>query len=614
MTAQLLLQELSITNYKAYRGTHTLTLDNAPGVYLLRGENRLNPALDSNGAGKSSLEDAITWCLYGKTLRDEKPGATVEPWTGEKKTSVTVSFSIRNEEHQLTRGRKPNLLLMDGGEVIQQDIDDLLGLSYTAFLCSIILPQFGERFLDLPPEKQAKLFSETLNLDMWLRASENASALARMAQADADEAQSGVDRSEGALQELTEQLAREKARSAGHKKAHAEVHAGMVAALAEAKKAHAAEKAKLSKPVGIPTVAALEAGDEAVAILCEQLQLADEEVADYATLIAQADQELASREATLAEYEATPETCPTCGTKVKAGHFKKLITTIRDELALLDSDRALVLGAQTNLLATAKSLREQIASKEQALLMGRQKKQSADDAESRHYTLVAALAQQVTDGAFAVAKHSRETNPFIAGVAEVEQRIADADALLAEQQAAVAEAEYSKQCYTFWADGYRQIRLDQIDELLAALEEAANINAAELGLEGWRLEFVTEKETTSGKLSRGFSTLLYPPGHDQPVRWESFCGVEVQIWQLAVRFALSELLLAHAGLDPNIEFLDEPTQHLSPGVIDNLMSCLAVRAQRLGRQIWLVEHHVLDTGQFEGMITVAHDAEGSHLL
>ena len=45
-----------------------LSLDNR-GLLLIQGENRDDPSAKSNGAGKSTIPDAISWCLFGKTAR-----------------------------------------------------------------------------------------------------------------------------------------------------------------------------------------------------------------------------------------------------------------------------------------------------------------------------------------------------------------------------------------------------------------------------------------------------------------------------------------------------------------------------------------------------------------
>ncbi|UUZ75419.1 ATP-binding protein [Polaromonas sp. P1(28)-13] len=49
-------------------GSASLELDNR-GLLLIQGENRDDTSAKSNGAGKSSIVDALCWCLYGETAR-----------------------------------------------------------------------------------------------------------------------------------------------------------------------------------------------------------------------------------------------------------------------------------------------------------------------------------------------------------------------------------------------------------------------------------------------------------------------------------------------------------------------------------------------------------------
>jgi DNA repair exonuclease SbcCD ATPase subunit len=612
MTAALRFHSLKLRNYKAYRGDHTVSLDRAPGVYLLRGDNKLNPSLDSNGAGKSSLADAITWCFYGKTLRDEKPGASVEPWTGEKPVAVSVTFSVHGKKYSVTRGRKPNSLHIDLREATQEQVDKLVGLSYTAFLCTVILPQFGERFLDLSAEQQARLFSETLDLDLWLRAADTAGKLARDADKEADDARLQVATQEGALAELVDQQAREEKRAADFDAEAAQRDVILRVDIAAAyEELYCAEEALKTAGLGVPTEAELRAGEDTIAHLEADIERLATEHADYLRMFDSIESEMDRLEAEIAKLKERPEQCPTCGHKVKPGHFDKEIAKLETEHFNTNEERDVTKATIKDMDDDLERMRQQVRDKRTSVQMGRDKVRDAARDLAKKEKDVADWKATIT--AFERCVGKAEVNPFRASMAEVSGRIEVTLAELETSDAARAEAEYSAQCYKFWAEGYRTIRLNQIDDLLRSLEEAVNNNAAELGLSGWRMEFATEKETSTGKVSRSFQTLLYPPGHTKPVRWESFCGVEVQIWQLAVRFALAELLLAHAGVEPNIEILDEPTQHLSPGVIDALLSSLHQRAQRLGRQVWLVEHHIFDTGQFAGMITVTHDSSGSHV-
>lgn len=54
------------------------------GLVLILGENRDDSSQDSNGSGKSSFPDALCWCLYGVTAREETGDDVINRDAGKK--------------------------------------------------------------------------------------------------------------------------------------------------------------------------------------------------------------------------------------------------------------------------------------------------------------------------------------------------------------------------------------------------------------------------------------------------------------------------------------------------------------------------------------------------
>jgi ABC-type transport system involved in cytochrome bd biosynthesis fused ATPase/permease subunit len=77
--------------------------------------------------------------------------------------------------------------------------------------------------------------------------------------------------------------------------------------------------------------------------------------------------------------------------------------------------------------------------------------------------------------------------------------------------------------------------------------------------------------------------------------------------------ALVKYYLARSGIDTDFEIFDEPTTHLSSEGIDDLLECLRDRALTQKRRIYLIDHHVLDRGAFDGVFTVIKSKEGIQL-
>ena len=64
------LKQLTIRNFMSIKKA-TLELDNA-GLVLVQGINDDDSAFDSNGAGKSTVFEAITYALFERTIRGLK--------------------------------------------------------------------------------------------------------------------------------------------------------------------------------------------------------------------------------------------------------------------------------------------------------------------------------------------------------------------------------------------------------------------------------------------------------------------------------------------------------------------------------------------------------------
>ena len=71
-------------------------------------ENKTNLIIGTNGAGKSTVLDALTFSLFGKPFRKINKPQLINS-TNEKDCSVEVCFSVNNTEWKIVRGIKPNV-------------------------------------------------------------------------------------------------------------------------------------------------------------------------------------------------------------------------------------------------------------------------------------------------------------------------------------------------------------------------------------------------------------------------------------------------------------------------------------------------------------------------
>lgn len=97
------INKLEIQNFLTV-GDATIELDDR-GLLLIQGQNNDDPSAESNGAGKSSVVDALCWALYGVTARGVSTDAVVNK-TAKKDCKVVVTIVEGDKEYSITRHRK----------------------------------------------------------------------------------------------------------------------------------------------------------------------------------------------------------------------------------------------------------------------------------------------------------------------------------------------------------------------------------------------------------------------------------------------------------------------------------------------------------------------------
>jgi DNA repair exonuclease SbcCD ATPase subunit len=553
----------------------------------------------------SLFTESIIWALTGCVSRSRRPGSDVENRNASGETRVDLEFALDAAVHSLSRTRNPNGLFLDGARVEQRDVDALLPLTDAALRKSVLIDQFGEMFLSLRPEAKSQIFTETLNLDKWLRAADAANERALTADR---ELQANYRKQEGVRRALAEAKDQFEAARRGEVEFEAELKAKMAEARkrertlqedADAKRdALDAARRKFSEADAAGGVRRL---NDARAVVTRGRR--DAEV--VAASLARADAVLAALRKRMAAYDGDVRVCPECGQRVGESHVRDRRRALAEEVKAAE---AACREASENVAAAAdqsaavdKTVAALEASAAVALEM------QAENAVAAERSMAA--DREVRRTAAELAELKGRVNPFTKQCDALEVRVKELRSELKDLKAEESDLADRQEVAKFWSRGFKEIRLEQVDAALLELEMATNRHAEALGLEDWRIAFATERETHKGTVSHGFTVSLYPPGESEPVSWETYSGGESQRWQLAATFGLAEVLLARAGVSTDFEVLDEPTSHLSPEGIDDLLSCLYDRAREQNRRILLIDHNSLDRGAFDGVICVTKDKE-----
>lgn len=132
----------------------------------------------SNGAGKSTILDALSFGLYGKPFRKVNKGQLVNSING-KGTVVEVEFTIGKKQYLIKRGIKPNTFeIIQDGELIDQTSDvkeyqeyferHILKLNHKSFSQIVVLGSASfTPFMQLSAAHRREIVEDLLDIEIF---------------------------------------------------------------------------------------------------------------------------------------------------------------------------------------------------------------------------------------------------------------------------------------------------------------------------------------------------------------------------------------------------------------------------------------------------------------
>lgn len=611
------IESAELVNFRSYVGKHFFSFPTANGLYSVTGNNLVNPRLEANGVGKSTLLDAIFWCFYGHTTRGLRSGDVIS--YGQKHCSVTVNITIGTVKTIIKRTQSPNSLTLeqDGkGRPVEQDaVTKALRLSPEAFLHSVMLSQFGDSFLNLTPTNKLALFSQIMDLDYWLEKSRDADLVAKDVLESIHENDRKISHLNGQIEATKSDLQNLKVKEGAFSKTQASVIADAERYLNEHKKGSAK---LITEVVDIKKV--LKGTEKRSALFTQQIKACEIAIAEtrhtrdlLMPKISMATTWLETARGTLENLSSVGSSCPTCHQKVDATHLKKeravlqkVVDSVESQLQTLQKEweaEGQRLNAQKGHLEGHQRNAQAVLTNLNDFTRELVKTEAADNNS-------AAKTEELTNQ---VKREKAQANPYTQIITEKQRLLKDSttQSTTLGRKKGVLQKEHAS--VSFWVSGFKRVRLFLIEESLQQLEIEVNNNLASLGLQDWRITFDVERENKSGGVTKGFMVFVRSPDHDQPIKLEAWSGGETQRLRLAGDLGLANLIMERAGLRNTIEFFDEPSAHMTQGGLLDLAETLAQRAETEGKRIFLVDHHAIDFGGFQGVITITKDEKGSHL-
>ena len=140
--------------------------------------NQTTLIVGTNGAGKSTILDALTFSLYGKSFRKINKAQLINS-TNEKNCLVEIEFTVNGIEWKVERGIKPNIFkIYRNGEPLDQSasaIDqqkwleqNVLKMNYKSFTQIVILGSSSfVPFMQLPCNSRREVVEDLLDIKIF---------------------------------------------------------------------------------------------------------------------------------------------------------------------------------------------------------------------------------------------------------------------------------------------------------------------------------------------------------------------------------------------------------------------------------------------------------------
>ena len=607
------VKKLKIYNFKSFSGEHVLEFPEGIGLNYVYGVNNADEGLYANAAGKTTLFDAITWVLYGKSSRGLR-GKDIINW-GKKHCYVELFLEIDRETFVIKRSSKSSTVFINEEEHL--NINKIIDLSYGEFLGSVFIGQFAQTFLDKKQSERVELFSNLLNIDRWDVYAESCKKLKSIVEFDYKQKQMELNGKKLALKSHLNRMDKfyEKKKQVSEK---LEEELNKI----KNNKLDIEEKLKEIKADIEQDVKNLNELNKELKELNEKIDDFNNRIAKYETTRREAQKNLIMANSysqfIRSEYEnfmkmAKTGICSICKSELEQEKVKETVKELKQKMkeakGIRDRFYMNVNKSNTYIEKAEEKLNNFVEKRNELITIIDNLKEVLSKKRNKRDKLSMILKsinrELELKSQIMKEKFDDEEELLIQTKNDLEK---DVNKLQNE-----ANEQYEiKTIYEFWYEAFYQIKIKQIyesiDYLNIEIENIVNL----MGLKGWDIKFKLNQDNIKRR-SKYFDILIRSDKSENYVKWESWSGGETQRLRLAVMLGLFSLISMQHRKVFNILVLDEPTHHVDKEGITDLLNVFKEFSEQNNKQIWLIDHNTLDYGGFNNVYCVEKGINGSEI-
>ena len=604
------VEYVELNNYGGFYGYHKFVIAKR-GLVLVLGENHDEPLMNSNGAGKSTVFDAIDWCWFGVPPRGDHADSVINDEAGKQCWVQTQLVDDDKSVVQVRRGRKPNgLQLHVNGEKktaldpseTQRLVNQRLGLDREIFHAAVYFAQSDRyRFAELKDKDRmgvlSRIYPELGQIDEFADAAKQRVAQIQKTIADLELV---LHNRQGQLQGLqTLDLEEQEAQwEAQREQQMAQTQAQLGASTSQIEECQQQQLALgviATEPITIPEDTVVQKALQQVHQIEGQLRVLERAEALAYSECGQVVSELHG-------MEGLAGICPTCRQQVAGEHLQVEVAKIEAKKVQVTAvHQECVRAKEEGVELLWKSRREYDAAvvertaAVQALNQQEQLRQQKANAWYQYQNQVNTLTEGIENLNVQWKTLQEAMNPFTARIQENTRRVFALDLEVKDLDCRIKNQQDQLRYEIFWVHGFSQRGLKSfiLDSKLQELTDAVNhwVRVLTGGTIWVRFESQTMGRSTK-TLSNKINIRVFryrPDGTIVERNYLSWSGGEKKRVSLAIDFGLAQLIARRATKQHRFLILDEVFKYVDSRGGAAIMDMLTSMAAETD-SIFVVEH------------------------
>lgn len=646
------LNKITLNNFFSFGENVEVDLTQYSNLVLVKGE--LGAGDNSNGAGKSSLFEAVFWCLTGKTVRGVRAGDVVR--LGQKSVAVAIEFTHNGVAYSVLRSwsssKKETVITLNGKEERFHDSKQATNrifelLSVTPEILSLVA-FYGRKFntfSDLSPKERAEIVDLLAQGQRWETARELA---AKEVKALNFEYEKNNELKNVSLNQFIE--VEVEIKNLATKKTEIQENLQSAIRLAEEGVAQAnkdlltaqgavafsptpEELAEFKTRIAVAEANKTKAMADITTLMQEAVKVEDAKVAEIRKLVGEVNFAISAENNAIHNIESTATakraqkgqtSCSQCGQSLPnppdndslenealeietgiATHREKILSLVADEASLTSKIDALITSKNDSVFVFQGKMSaainpftveiEAIKIEEVKLLLLQK------DADEKIQQKSNAL--EVAVGRLNNVKHSQELAAVDATIKVQTERLESITKDLAGYSKTLEATASSTALTKYWAQGFKDLRFSAFSNTIKTLEELLNAFCSQQGLDFDNIEVTSFKQNSKGTTSPEINIYVVRDG--QRMGLDALSEGETQRVDLACFFTFSLLIERSIGFAVDFNVLDEPLSGLDYegrqkvfGIISNISK---------DKQIFTIDHDANFQDLFTDTVVIAKE-------